>query len=266
MKRVLAFALFAWLSIFSAAALAQIHVSSNESSALGSDGLIEQGWSPVWINGTIVWLRSDQGITRVSGVVSAWADYSSGSSNSASQGTAGNRPGYQASGGANNRPYLTFVGGGGTHTLLGTVLPAQPQEFFIVARSTASNPAQNNYLFDTGGNVSSTIQGSGTNSLEQYSGSAIVNVTSFTSGSDFLVDSYFNGAASEVAINGGTTTGPANPGTNPPTLGYTVGAENLPTDEWGGFFYEAVVQKALVPAPQRSWLLMYFSNLYGGSI
>ena len=194
--------------------------------------------------------------------VSAWADQS-GKGNSATQVTAANQPPYTVTGGANGCPYLTFVGNAGTHTLLGTVLPAQPQEFFIVARSTASNPVQNNYLFDTGGNVSSTIQGSGTNSLEQYSGSATVNVTSFTPGANFLVDSYFSAAASTVTINGGATTGPANPGTNAPTLGYTVGAEGLPADEWGGYIYEVIVYNQLISAINRAKLLQYITARYG---
>lgn len=59
------------------------------------------------IPGRYVWLRSDSGITDVSGKASVWADRS-GAAVSVTQGTDSKRPLIYDGGGANNRPYLRF--------------------------------------------------------------------------------------------------------------------------------------------------------------
>lgn len=82
---------------------------------------------PTQISGCLCWVRSDLGITTVSGSVSAWADQS-GNNKNVSQGKAGKRPVYNTSGGVNNFPYLQnaaqgFLSFGSTsafNTLTGT--------------------------------------------------------------------------------------------------------------------------------------------------
>ncbi len=67
--------------------------------------------SPLQLPGCQLWLRSDLGITTVTGNVSAWANQGTrGATMDAAQSTGANRPIYTASGGQNNLPYLTFDG------------------------------------------------------------------------------------------------------------------------------------------------------------
>ena len=71
------------------------------------------GGTPLSILGgpstVLQWVRSDLGITLNGSTVSAWADQS-GNGNDYSQGTAAKQPTYNATGGANNTPYLLFDG------------------------------------------------------------------------------------------------------------------------------------------------------------
>lgn len=66
-----------------------------------------QKWKPTGLSGLGFWLRGDLGVTQ-SGTISAWDDQSA-NGNDASQGTAGNRPTYQADGG-DGFPAASFDG------------------------------------------------------------------------------------------------------------------------------------------------------------
>jgi hypothetical protein len=62
---------------------------------------------PTKLDGCVLWLRSDLGITLNGSDVSAWADQS-GNGNDATQAVAANQPAYLAAGGVNGTPGLDF--------------------------------------------------------------------------------------------------------------------------------------------------------------
>ena len=66
-------------------------------------------WNPKALDATF-WLRGDLGVTQSSNAISAWADQSVNGI-TVTQGTAGAKPTYSATGGPNNKPCVTFDGG-----------------------------------------------------------------------------------------------------------------------------------------------------------
>ena len=77
---------------------------------IGVPGGDEGGFRPPGIGGCILWLRADMGITLNGSDVSAWADQS-GNGNDADQTTPADQPAYEASGGPNSKPCVTFDSG-----------------------------------------------------------------------------------------------------------------------------------------------------------
>lgn len=64
-------------------------------------------FEPTKLEGCILWLRSDRGVSVSSGNVATWSD-ASGSGNDATQGTSADRPGYLASGWSTGLPTVDF--------------------------------------------------------------------------------------------------------------------------------------------------------------
>jgi len=98
--------------------------------------------SPTYINGLVLWLRSDLGISKDGvGLVSNWADQS-GNGNDASQGANDKKPVWTANQ-INGYPSLVFDGADFLFTGLAMV---QPATIFIVAQANGTLGQQ--YLFD----------------------------------------------------------------------------------------------------------------------
>jgi len=103
----------------------------------GDSGLLPNKFLP----GLSLWLRSDLGISTVSGLVASWADQSP-MGNGCSQATAALRPTYNPSGGLKNLPYL--VGGAGPVMLSSTtnVVPSDhDRTVWIVMTVGTGNPS-----------------------------------------------------------------------------------------------------------------------------
>lgn len=210
--------------------------------------------------GLRMWLRADVGITLATGV-SAWADQS-GNGNNVVQGTAGNQPAYVASGGANNQPYLSYTTANQALQMAAATFPGtQPVEIFVVARATGVT-AGNLYLLDMGANANATLLNSGSH-LQQYDG-ILANAIPIGLGVDFVIDSFFNGGASTLALNGAAPVGPANAGSAGGTQ-VTVG--NYGGGGGSGFqgrIYEVAVYTARPPLTpgELAQLQLYFATRY----
>jgi hypothetical protein len=222
------------------------------------------GFIPTSLPGCVLWLRSDMGVTT--GATFTWADQS-GNANNATQATAAKQPTYVTSGGGGNRPYLSFPGAGGAHSLVtASVVANQAMEYFVAARSTSSNPAQGNYILDDGNNNNILDQAAGGNSLLQYDGGSVTNGVTLTINQDFIVDSYFNGAPSQQQLNGGAAVSGGNPGTNISALAMTIGNWHGLTNEWGGFIYEIVVFSRQLTTAERLLMSRYMGALYAVTV
>jgi hypothetical protein len=68
------------------------------------------GLVPTNLSGCILWLRGDLGVTLNGADVAAWADQS-GQGNDATQGVAADQPAFEAAGGPNGTPCVTFDSG-----------------------------------------------------------------------------------------------------------------------------------------------------------
>jgi hypothetical protein len=229
---------------------------------LAIGGGVFGGFRPTQVANCVLWLRADLGVTLDgSNNVQQWNDQSSGGWN-ATQGTAANRPGYSSNGGPNGTAYTSWVGGLGAHLLANasfTALP-QPFEYFVAARAPGST-ASNKYLIDFGaGNKNALLATGNTTTIEQFDGSVGGTIT--TTAADVILDAYFNGASSFLALNGGTqNTG--NPGTATAANGYTVGNFAGSGFEWGGRIYEVAVYSAQVSSTDRLNITRYMGARYG---
>lgn len=199
-------------------------------------------------------------------VTSAWADQS-GQANNATQAFSVNQLTYVTGGGANGHPYLqsTFNGSNGT-SLKGAspLVTAQPVEYFVVARTNvASPPGAFPYLFNVAGTLNdcATLQVTNTHNIEQDNG-AQANAITMTVNADFVVDSYFNGASSTLALNGGAPVGPASAGANGSFSGGYLISSTTAGNSWGGLFYEIVVVNRQIAVGELTRMLSYFNARY----
>lgn len=85
-------------------------------------------FTPASVSNIALWLRADMGTTLVSGRASVWADQS-GLGRDFAQGTAGNRPTYNATGGPNSMPCFDFAGGN-PDSMTSVFSMSQPMHFF----------------------------------------------------------------------------------------------------------------------------------------
>ena len=199
---------------------------------------------------------------------SGWADQS-GLGHNATQATSANQLTYVTSGGANGQPYLQSTFNGPNSTFLTGASPlvtTQPVEYFVVARTNVTSPpGAYPYLFNVAGtlNECGTLQETNTHNIEQDNG-VQANAITMTVNADFVVDSYFNGASSTLALNGGAPVGPANAGANGSFSGGYLISAAAPANSWGGFIYEIVVVNRQIAVGDLTRMLYYFNARYNG--
>lgn len=124
----------------------------------------------------------------------------SGNGRTATQPTALLRPGYTASGGGGGKGFVISTTGNWLITSALTI--PQPVEVFVIGRMT-TQAGGNAYLIDFGTNINILFQQGGLASLQQYSGT-LGATGAITLNQDFLADGFYSGAASQLAINGGS--------------------------------------------------------------
>jgi len=119
------------------------------------------GFTPPDIAGNVLWLRADNGYTLDgSGNVSQWNDFS-GSGNNVSQGTAGKRPAYQATGGPNGTPALAFVAGSSQSLDGSTSVVASKTNLTIFIVEQQTSTGGNNNFYSLGNSIGLASQGGG---------------------------------------------------------------------------------------------------------
>ena len=230
-------------------------------------------YNPLSVTGIQAWYRSDAGVvtTGTSGpVVNKWADISGNGWNLTNAGA--HPPQYISSGGANNLPYMNWPTGTNQTDgqLYNTSFPTlgQPLSVFVVLRPTqgASSYGDNYYVVDFGpGNINVTeiINGASPLTVDQYNGS-VVSYGSVQVGTDYFIESQFNGSSSNVLIDNIAGTA-ANPGSNTGSGGISVGAYY---SNGGGHFcfvgymYEVIVYGRILSGIERTNLAAYFNARY----
>lgn len=221
-------------------------------------------WVPTNISNSVLWLRSDKGVSLDgSNNISTWSDQSGHGYNLA-QSTSALRPAFVSSGGAAGWGYASYPGAGGNHNLVGTgVLVNQALEYVVVANSSAASPAGPHYLVDDGSNNNILDRQANLTTLIQYDGTSLANSLALTVGADFVVDSFFNGASSQQTLNGGAAASGGNPGTNTTALPFVLGASGAAANvEWGGKIYEIVVYSRALTTTERLNVTRYAGARY----
>lgn len=175
------------------------------------DALSVGGLFPSDLVDTKVWLRSDLGVTLVSGAVSSWANQADTSlMTSVDQATASQRPAWVANV-IDGKPVLrgtnaavTLMQGAWTGAL------PQPNTVFVVARRTVVN-ATNQYMFDSNTPTSrhSLFTQANTTFLQFYAGTTITTAQATNAWGIWSV--LYNGASSQ-AWRGSTSLASGNAG------------------------------------------------------
>ena len=227
-------------------------------------------FSPLQVTGLVLWLRADLGITTVSGKVSAWTDQSgTGDSNKdVTQGTAANRPTYNATdAGYNNQSTLTFDG---TDDWMASgvwsTVPTTTGTFFIVGEMGLAATQVMSCMHDTGGLGELYGNGGGVDDLQYYQGATLVAVgeSGINSKSVFAVER--NGASTKIYQNAKTaiTTGNAGSGAlQRLILGSNALAASLPLN---GKIAEVLDYNVILSAGNRGLVMDYLGARYSRAI
>ena len=237
-------------------------------SAAGFVGTVVFG--PPTLPDLVAWYRADLGITTVTGAVSAWADQSGvGTGKTLAQGTAANRPAYNASdAGYNNQPTMTFDGSNDRLASgAWSAYPSSPTTGFIVG-NTNGVPSQQvyfdsisaqRYLFDN----NSELAG---DDLRFFRSNGVLGANGKDSSIKHIAGFVDNGVSSSLYWNSATNVGTGNSGASSPT-GLTVGSDQAQT---GGFLSgkiaEIIIYSRALSAQEIAALLNYFGTRYGITI
>lgn len=236
-------------------------------------------FSPDAVPGLSLWLRSDLGITEVSGAVATWEDQS-GNGNHFTQDTALNRPVYTASTPAyNNQPTLDFTANNHfmscpTHFLDSL---AAVGGFWIVAhRIAGGNPTTDLKNLLTMLDDSAGGGGSGGGWRSTVADGQMV----WGANTQFIIKAWTNPATPQRYFNkrNGSVASATEFGV-PGTLGtrtltvYNAEAAGVPTylgaigggtgARWNGSIAEVILYEQAVSAPNETALLAYLAARYG---
>ena len=214
---------------------------------------------PTDINGLVLWLRADLGITAPGGSLTAWADQS-GKKNNTTNATS---PTWHSSGGPNNNPYIVCTADTSTEMITGTVTALSvPFEYFVAGKSTSS---ANCTLIDFGNYFYATANyTAGAYGIFLYSGAALNN-PSYVINQDFICNAQANAASSVLSVRqSGTRTVTGNPDSgNVATTTWTIGGYGGGGSSWGGNLYEVIAFNKLLSAADRSNVMNYMSTFWG---
>lgn len=211
-------------------------------------------WTPAKITSLKAWYRADTGVTDSSGV-SQWNDQSANAHHLTSSGTA--KPTYNATGGANNTPYLAFDGSDDKMAVTFSALSQPFHVFAILLTTTVSGVAANIAGSVTAERIHDTQGG-----CFVYFGGAGISISPAHSDTTnwYLWEYKINGASSSVIRGSGSAT-TGDPGSGS-LSGITLG--QLP-----GFNYantkiaEVIISSAVLTGSDLTQLRTYMAGRYG---
>jgi hypothetical protein len=214
----------------------------------------------------LVWLRSDLGVTESGGVVSTWADQS-GNGHNFTQGTAANRPAYNATGGPNSTPSILFDGAndGLINSTLNLPAPATtPTFFWLIFRQVTWTNTDRVFSAATGMFLGQNSASPGLRPVNAANGTLnnSLPINTYTRGEVFFNEdttdySKFGGAAAATGADCGNTD---------PAIGLGIGSATgggLPSNIE---VCEFVVANVLPSAGQLSALDAYVTSRYGAGL
>ena len=210
--------------------------------------------------------RADQGVTTSGGSVSAWNDISlvGDGDNNWAQGTGANQPTHSTTGGPAGDGSITFDGSNDDLLVAsGMASFAQPLHFFLLVKQLSYTASD--FLLNGTNAADYAIRCNGpTDSVAQdATGGSYSNHVVMTSGTWFLLDSFFSGASSYQRLNNGTKESGENPGTGAAQTRMRLCAEGDGGNEGNFEIAELVFFTAEVTGADLTALMAYFSDRYG---
>ena len=210
--------------------------------------------------------RADQGVTTSGGSVSQWDDISlvGDGDNNLVQGTGANQPSHSATGGPAGDGSITFDGSNDDLLVAsGMASFAQPLHFFLLVKQLSYTASD--FLLNGTNAADYAIRCNGpTDKIAQdATGGSYSNHVVMTSGTWFLLDSFFSGANSFQRLNNGSKVDADNPGTGNSATQIRLGSEDDGTNEVHMEIAEFVFFTAEITGSDLTTLMAYFSDRYG---
>jgi hypothetical protein len=240
--------------------------TNGDGNPLTSSATITYQWDPSQLASILYWLRSDRGITTVSGAVSSWApiiDNTTGPAGPATQATAGNRPTFTASW-TDGLPAISSLASTTLYLQTGAFTPiASPYTTSIVGQNTADNSTM-----VTGSTAASANPSmwdlTGGEAYLQTAGGTIESSVTAALGSPYSMVGVFQTAGT------GTLNGAAFPGTSTGNLsgstlgsGITLLATGVPSHAASGYLGEFIAQSVARSAGDAAKMATYNQAFWG---
>jgi len=226
----------------------------NQLATLGVGG----GLSPSQFSGLVLWLKGDVGLfqdaarttpaTANNDPVGGWADQS-GAGNHASQSVGGNRPALALA----DQNGLNTVRFASANWLTSALANTQPYTILLVAKRDVNTATL--YLLDGSSTNTGVLNAGSTTQLQLFAGNGVFANETF--GQYNQVDGIFNGASSQLAVNGAVTTGNAGASN---TAGTTIGAAGGGVSQLNGRIAELIVYNVARSAGELTSLRGYLKS------
>lgn len=217
---------------------------------------------PTQLAGCVLWLTPSS-LVNSSGAVSQWTDLS-GAGNNLTQGTAGKRPTYNASGGPNNYAFAQGVKASNS-ALQATFTWNQPQETFYVANWYSTQAVGDSLADGTAGNTG-RIFFNGAGDIAFLADGAInqLDATGLTLTTWSTYNTQWNGSTSAASVHGTAATQTAGTGLGTgPMAGITLfNFGDATTSPSNSQIAEAIGYSRVLTAGQRAQVLSYLRGKY----
>ena len=220
------------------------------------------------IPGLKLFYRADLGITTVSGAVSSWVDQTSAAL-AATQGTAGQRPVYNATDAAyNNQPTLSFTAAS-TQLLQSASVAALGQPLTICLVGQNDETINGEYMVSFGDNAFTNlvaIAWTNTPGLYIIGQSFAAKTTSASVTSPGIICGTLNGATSAIfTTNSQTADGTGAAGANTITTKISIGGRSDGGSTLNGKLAEVALFAGATNGPLRAAYTAYATRRYGFS-
>lgn len=226
-------------------------------------------WSPRSVASATMWLRADQGITTVSGAVSAWSKITG--VGDFTQTIVAYRPAYSASGGPNGTPYVSFDGTDDELTsgpASSSLITATAGELWAVVYVTAATANDASYFVnhgivaDTGGMWGLHVRTGPTLQAGNFDGTADKAESAVSAGAWLKVRWRHSGGNVGITVNNGSEVTVASGNTasltNLVAIGTSAGAIHF-----SGRLAEVFTANAPLSAGDQASMWDYLARRYG---
>ncbi len=207
----------------------------------------DPSWDPTQLPSLLAWYKGDAGVTDAgAGAVSQWNDQSGVGHHLTASGA--NRP----TTGTRTQNGLNVIDFDGANNFMNSNAISEASPFTIIAcikNDDGADGSQQLFFRNSGATVSASVGKETTNAWRASDGTLISGGTPDTNAHVFVV--VFNGASSQIWIDGSSVVGPSNAGTNTLDTAIRIGANNAGGAAWDGWIGEVILDGTALGTTNR---------------